>query len=102
MGLAWAEFVTTSIDSLPTSKLNSECILWDHYAKGAGESKLNGNMISLLSFVLTGREERFFDKFVVSPDNQLLVFLGKDGYMPLVSNKVGDIYFCYQGLIKLL
>ena len=35
-----------------------------------------------------GRDERFFDKFVVSPDNKLLVFLGKDGYMPLVSNKV--------------
>lgn len=45
----------------------------------------------MLSFVLAGREERFFDKFVVSPDNQLLVFLGKDGYMPLVSNKVGEI-----------
>ena len=25
---------------------------------------------------------------MVSPDNELLVFLGKDGYMPLVSNKV--------------
>lgn len=36
---------------------------------------------------IRGREERFFDKFVVSPDNELLVFLGKDGYMPLVSNK---------------
>ena len=37
---------------------------------------------------VVGREERYFDKFTVSPDNQLLVFLGKDGYMPLVSNKV--------------
>ena len=37
---------------------------------------------------ILGRDERFFDKFVVSPDNKLLVFLGKDGYMPLVSNKV--------------
>ena len=37
---------------------------------------------------LVGREERYFDKFKISPDNQLLVFLGKDGYMPLVSNKV--------------
>ncbi|XP_064404926.1 U3 small nucleolar RNA-associated protein 18 homolog isoform X2 [Halichondria panicea] len=44
---------------------------------------------------IRGREERYFDKFVVSPDNQLLVFLGKDGYMPLVSNKtkqwIGDL-----------
>ena len=43
-----------------------------------------------ISFWL-GREERFFDRFVVSPDNNLLVFLGKDGYMPLVSNKVRSI-----------
>ena len=39
-----------------------------------------------------GRDERFFDKFVVSPDNKLLVFLGKDGYMPLVSNKVNHFH----------
>ena len=39
-------------------------------------------------FHCLGRDERFFEKFVVSPNNELLVFLGKDGYMPLVSNKV--------------
>ena len=36
----------------------------------------------------TGRDERYFDRFVVSPDNQYLVFLGRNGYMLLVSNKV--------------
>lgn len=36
---------------------------------------------------IRGRREQFFDNFVVSPDNALLVFLGKDGYMPLVSNR---------------
>ena len=35
-----------------------------------------------------GRDEIYWDKFVVSPDNQYLVFLGKNGYMILVSNKV--------------
>lgn len=38
----------------------------------------------------SGRDERFWDKFVVSPDNEYLVFLGRDGYMVLVSNKVGN------------
>eukprot|EP00731_Ephydatia_muelleri_P030782 Em0022g296a len=36
---------------------------------------------------IRGRREQFFDNFVVSPDNALLVFLGMDGYMPLVSNR---------------
>ncbi len=40
-------------------------------------------------FFISGRDERYFDKFVVSPDNQYLVFLGRDGYILLVSNKVG-------------
>ena len=38
--------------------------------------------------LLIGRDDNFYDKFAVSPDNKLLVFLGKDGYLPLVSNKV--------------
>ncbi len=36
----------------------------------------------------TGHEKCYFDKFVVSPDNQYLVFLGRGGYIVLVSNKV--------------
>ena len=44
--------------------------------------------ITTFYFTQLGRKERYFDKFVVSPDNQLLAFLGKDGYIPLVSNKV--------------
>lgn len=40
------------------------------------------------ALTLTGRDERYFQDFVVSPNNELLVFLGKDGYMPVVSNKV--------------
>lgn len=46
-----------------------------------------------------GRDERFFDKFVISPDNKLLVFLDKDGYMPLVSNKVNHFHSVYSLLI---
>ena len=42
---------------------------------------------SILFLTLLGRREQFFDNFVVSPDNALLVFLGMDGYMPLVSNR---------------
>lgn len=36
---------------------------------------------------IRGRREKSFDRFVISPDNTLLVFLGMDGYMPLVSNQ---------------
>jgi len=41
-----------------------------------------------LIFVFAGHEKCYFDRFVVSPDNQYLVFLGKNGYLILVSNKV--------------
>ena len=44
-------------------------------------------MIKYPSVLHAGRREQFFDHFVVSPDNSLLVFLGMDGYMPLVSNR---------------
>lgn len=36
-----------------------------------------------------GHKDVTFTQFEVSPDNQLLAFVGKDGYIPLVSNKVG-------------
>lgn len=36
-----------------------------------------------------GRDDRSLEKFWVSPDDQLLVFGGKDGTLILVSNKVG-------------
>ena len=29
-----------------------------------------------------------FTNFEVSPDNQTIAFIGKDGFIPLVSNKV--------------
>ena len=35
-----------------------------------------------------GREERYFDKFHVSPDGKHLVFVGTDGYLVLLSSKV--------------
>ena len=54
------------------------------------------NYLPIVCALYIGREERFFDKFVVSPDNEHLVFLGKDGYMPLVSNKVLlELIYCY-------
>ena len=37
-----------------------------------------------------GHKDVVFTQFEVSPDNQLLAFVGKDGYIPLVSNKVGQ------------
>ena len=40
-----------------------------------------------------GHDEKYFDRFVVSPDNQYLVFLGENGFMLLVSNKVWIIVF---------
>jgi U3 small nucleolar RNA-associated protein 18 len=36
---------------------------------------------------IRGRRDRRYNRFVVSPDNTLLAFLGKDGYVLLVSNK---------------
>ncbi len=64
-------------------------IWWQERSLTSLESEVEAvlNVADVLSYNL-GREERYFDKFVVSPDNQFLVFLGKDGYMPLVSNKV--------------
>lgn len=37
---------------------------------------------------IKGHGKELFKKFTVSPDNKLLAFLGKDGYIALVSNKV--------------
>lgn len=37
---------------------------------------------------IKGHGKESFKKFSVSPDNKLLAFLGKDGYMAMVSNKV--------------
>lgn len=36
---------------------------------------------------IRGREEKHFDKFVVSPDGKHLVFLGSNGYLILLSSK---------------
>ena len=49
-------------------------------------------LFSVMHFSL-GHEKRYFCDFQVSPDNQLLAFLGKDGYIPLLSNKVCTL--CY-------
>ena len=38
---------------------------------------------------LLGRGEKHFDKFHVSPDGKILVFVGMDGYLILLSSKVG-------------
>ena len=35
-----------------------------------------------------GRKERKYSSFAVSPDNKFLAFLGNDGYIIFVSNKV--------------
>ncbi len=57
--------------------------------RGRGkDGRSKGEVIFMQSLFLPGHDERYFESFVVSPDNELLVFLGKDGYMPLVSNKV--------------
>ena len=37
---------------------------------------------------MSGHSKTVFSSFRVSPDNQLLAFIGKDGFIPLVSNKV--------------
>ena len=42
-------------------------------------------------FVCAGRKERKYSTFTVSPDNKFLAFLGKDGYIIFVSNKVCNI-----------
>jgi U3 small nucleolar RNA-associated protein 18 len=36
---------------------------------------------------IRGRKERRYSRFTVAPDNKFLAFLGKDGYVILVSNK---------------
>ena len=36
---------------------------------------------------IKGHLKELFSKFQVSPDNQLIVFQGRDGYIPLLSNK---------------
>lgn len=36
---------------------------------------------------IRGREERYFDKFYVSPDGKHLIFLGTNGYLILLSSK---------------
>lgn len=45
-----------------------------------------------------GRRDRKYNKFVVSPDNKLLAFLGKDGYILLVSNKV-HVHTCMCAIV---
>ena len=51
---------------------------------------------------LAGREERYFDRFHVSPDGKLLVFVGTNGYLILVSSKVSlrPVVFCLFHLIS--
>lgn len=36
---------------------------------------------------IKGHSKEIFSKFQVSPDNQLIAFQGRDGYIPLLSNK---------------
>ena len=40
--------------------------------------------------LFAGREERYFDRFHVSPDGKHLIFLGTNGYLILLSSKVGN------------
>ena len=47
---------------------------------------------------IAGHEKCYFDRFVVSPDNQYLVFLGKNGYLILVSNKVSGVCAAFNGV----
>ena len=53
----------------------------------------------MISFVLPGREEKSFEVFTVSPDNEFLAFTGRDGSILIVSNKVHYIafVFCIHG-----
>ena len=43
--------------------------------------------------LFSGRSEKFFTNFKVSPDNKFLAFLGNDGYIILLSGKVS---WCYS------
>ena len=47
-----------------------------------------------------GREERYFDKFHVSPDGKHLVFVGTNGYLVLLSSKVSlqPVGFCLSAM----
>ncbi|XP_020618605.1 U3 small nucleolar RNA-associated protein 18 homolog, partial [Orbicella faveolata] len=50
--------------------------------QGSSHCRLQQNIRSL-----PGREERYFDKFHVSPDGKHLVFVGTNGYLILLSSK---------------
>jgi len=45
-----------------------------------------------------GREERYFDKFHVSPDGKHLVFVGTNGYLILLSSKVSLLLVVFLSL----
>ena len=45
-------------------------------------------LLCIFDLFFAGREERYFDKFHVSPDGKHLIFLGTNGYIILLSSKV--------------
>lgn len=44
-------------------------------------------------FYILGRDEKSLEKFFLSPDGELIAFLGESGYIHLVSSKVCVFYF---------
>ena len=54
-------------------------------------------MCSCLVFP-AGREERYFNKFHVSPDGKHLVFVGTNGYLVLLSSKVRVLLVVFLSL----
>ncbi|XP_015758029.1 PREDICTED: U3 small nucleolar RNA-associated protein 18 homolog [Acropora digitifera] len=45
---------------------------------------------------IKGRDEWFFDRFKISPDGKILVFLGKNGYLLLLSSMVSNYYLFFE------
>lgn len=44
-------------------------------------------------FYILGRDEKSLEKFFLSPDGELIAFLGESGYIHLVASKVCVFYF---------
>lgn len=66
-------------------KSNSGEILISKYANFFRKWKV---LLCIFDLFFAGREERYFDKFHVSPDGKHLIFLGTNGYIILLSSKV--------------
>ena len=44
----------------------------------------------ILNFFSAGRDEKSLETFQVSPDGEIIAFLGNNGYINLVSSKVSE------------